>query len=60
MLKRQWFEDNESDKTELSISKRQRLDVHNDKERQGLNKYKNESKGKRYVPFPFITPFLPI
>lgn len=37
MLKRQQFKNNKSDKTELSISKCQRLDMYDDKEGQGLD-----------------------
>lgn len=56
VLKHQQFKDSESDKTESSVSKRQRLDVHDDEEGQGLDKYEGEDEGKRYVSVPFITP----
>lgn len=59
MLKRRQFKDSESGKTESSISKCQRLDINDNKKRQGLNKYKGKHKCKRYVPFPFII-FFPL
>lgn len=57
MLKRQQFKDSESDKMESSVSKRQRLDVYVNEERQGLNKYKSEGKGEKYIFFFFYCSF---
>ncbi len=58
VLKRQRFEDSGSDVTELRGSKRQRLDVHDDEEGEGLDEI--ESEGERedigYVPLTFIAP----
>lgn len=55
MLKYRWFKDNESDKTISRVEKCQCLDEHNNKEWQGLDKYKGENEGTadRYVSFPF-------
>ena len=47
-LKRQQFEDSESDAMELKALKRPRVDAHDNKERQGLDKY--QGKGGRYIP----------
>lgn len=55
ILKHQQFEDSESVKTESSISKCQQLDMHDVEKKQDLDKYEGESKGKRYILFPFIT-----
>lgn len=44
----------------LSISKRQQLNMHNNEKEQGLDKYKSEGEGKRYVFLPFIVPFPPL
>lgn len=30
--------------------------MHNNKERQGLDKYESEGKNKRYISLPFIAP----
>ena len=60
MLKRQRFEDNESDETESSVSKCPRLDVYDNKEGQGLEEYEGESEGERYVLFPLIAPHPPL
>lgn len=51
MLKRQWFKDSESDEMQSSVSNRQQLDMHDDEEGQGLDKYKSEAEGERYVFF---------
>ena len=59
MFKRQQFKDNESDETESSVSKCQRLHVHDNEKGQGLDKYKGECKDEKYVLFPFITPPCP-
>lgn len=47
-------------KTKLSVLKRQPLDMYNNKEKQGLDKYIRKNKGKKYVFFSFIAffPFL--
>lgn len=42
---------------ESSILKYKQLDMYNDKEKQGLNKYKSKGKDKKYVFFPFIALF---
>lgn len=59
MLKRQQSKDNESDETESSVSKCQRLDVYNDKKRQGLDKYKSEGEGKIHIHFLYMAYLLP-
>ncbi len=45
VLKRQRFEDSESDETEPRVSKRQRVDVYDNEEGQGLDKYESEGEG---------------
>lgn len=59
MLKRQQFEDDESDETASRVEKSQRLDERDDEEGQGLDKYEGEGEGDRYVSLPFITPLPP-
>lgn len=61
VLKRQRFEDNKSEKSELKVSKCQCASEHDNKEEQSLDKYEGECKGKdiEYVPLPFIAPSLP-
>ena len=49
-LKRQQFEDSESDAIEPRASKRPRVDAHNNKKWQGLDEY--QGKGGRYIPLP--------
>lgn len=44
MLKRQKFEDSESDETESSVSKHQQLNVYDNEEGQGLDKYKGKGE----------------
>ena len=59
MLKCQRFEDNGSDKMEPRGLKRQQLDLRDDKEEEGLDKFegKGEGKGIGYIPFFFIVFF---
>lgn len=54
MLKRQHFKDNESDKKESRLLKRLQLDVYDNKKKQVLDKYEDNSKGKIYVLFLFV------
>ncbi len=58
VLKRQWFKDSGSDVTEPRGSKRQRLDVCDDEEGEGLDEF--ESEGERehigYIPLFFVAP----
>lgn len=58
MLKHQQFRDNESDEMEPRVLKRQHVVMHENKEGQGLDKYKSENKRKDvgYVPLFFIAP----
>ena len=58
MLKHQQFKNNGNDEIEPRGSKRQQLDLHDNKEEKGLNKFKDEGERKsiRYIPFPFIVP----
>lgn len=56
VLKHQRFEDSESNKMELSISKRQQFDMPDNKEGQGLDNYKSKDESKRYILLPFIAP----
>ncbi len=58
VLKRQQFEDSESEEREPRISKCQRLGVHDDEEGQSLDEYEGEGEGEDvgYVPLPFVTP----
>ena len=51
-LKYQQFEDSGSDETEPRGSKRQQLDVRDDEEEEGLDKFE-EGEDIGYVPFPF-------
>ena len=48
MLKRQQFKDNESDIMEPKTSKWLHVDEHDNKEKQGLDKY--QGKDGKYVP----------
>ena len=56
MLKRQQFDDNESNETEPRDSKCQQLNVHNDKEEKSLDKFEDEGKGEdiKYIPLLFV------
>lgn len=54
VLKKQQFKDNGSDKRKSSISKCQRFDVNDNKERESLEKYENKTEGKTYVIYLFI------
>lgn len=54
MLKQQQFNNSESDKTESSVSKRQRLDMHDHEEGQSLNKYEDKGKNEIYISVLFI------
>lgn len=36
------------------------MNIYDNEEGQGLNKYKSEGKAKRYIPFLFIAPPLPL
>ncbi len=58
MLKCQRFKDSGSDKTELRGSKCQQLDLHDNEEEEGLDKFKDEGEGENigYVSLPFIAP----
>ncbi len=58
MLKRQRFEDSESEEKESRVSKRQRLGVHDNEEGQSLDEYESEGEGEDvgYVPLPFVAP----
>ncbi len=58
VLKRQQFEDSESEEREPKVSKRQRLGVYNDEERQSLDEYEGEGEGEDvgYVLLPFVAP----
>lgn len=56
---RQQFKNSPSDKTEWSISKHQQLNLHDDKEEQGFDKYESEGEDERYVTFLFIAPSPP-
>lgn len=51
VLKRQQFECSETNKMESSISKYLRLDVNNNKKKQGLDKYESKDEDKRYIFF---------
>lgn len=53
ILKCQQFKDNKSDKTEFKISKRQYIDVYDNKEGQRLDEYENKSEDKsnKYISF---------
>lgn len=44
---------------ESSLSKCQRFNVHDNKERQGLDEYESKGESKKYIFFPFIAPLLP-
>ncbi len=61
MLKRQQFEDSESEERKSRVSKRQRLGMHNDEERQSLDEYEGENEGEDigYIPLPFVAPLPP-
>ncbi len=59
MLKRQWFEDSKSEKTEPWVSKRQRIGVHNNEKGLSLDKYEDEGRNVRYVPLLFVAPLSP-
>ena len=58
VLKRQQFDDGGSNEMEPRGSKRQRLDLRDNEEEEGLNKFEDEGEGKRigYVPLLFIAP----
>ncbi len=56
VLKCQQFEDNRSDEIELRGSKRQRLDVCDDKEGEGWDKFETEREDIGYVPLLFVAP----
>ena len=58
MLKRQQFKDSKSDEIEPRGSKRQRLDLRNNEEEEGLDKFEgvNERKNIGYVPLLFVAP----
>ncbi len=58
MLKRQQFDNNESDKTEPRGSKRQKLDLRDDEKGEGLDEFEGKCKGEDigYVPLPFVAP----
>ncbi len=58
VLKRQRFEDSESDKTKPRGLKRQRLDMREDEEGEGVDKFEGEGERENigYVPFLFIAP----
>ena len=58
MLKRQRFEDSKIDKIESKSSKHQQLDLRNNEEEEGLDKFEDEGeeKGIRYISLLFVTP----
>ena len=58
VFKHQRFEDNGSNKIELRGSKHQRLDLRDDEEEEGLDKFEGKSEGEDigYVLFLFIAP----
>lgn len=55
-LKHQQFEDSKSEEIELRGSKCQRLYVHGNEEKKGLDKFKGEDEGQsiRDILFPFV------
>ena len=56
VLKRQRFEDSRNNKMEPKSSKYQRLDLHDNKEEEGLDKFKGEDEREniKYVFFLFV------
>lgn len=54
VLKCQQFEKNENNKTKSNKLKYQQLDMHNNKEGQSLNKYKDKGENKRYIYIYFF------
>ena len=55
LLKRLWFEESGSNKTEPKESKRQRLDENDNEEGNSLDKDKDEIESVIYVPPPFVS-----
>ncbi len=58
VLKRQQFKDSGSEETEPRGSKRQRLDVCEDEEGEGLDEFEGEGEKENigYIPLPFVAP----
>ncbi len=54
MFKRQQFEDSKSEETEPRISKRQRVNVYDDKEGLSLDEYEGEGEDIGYIPLLFV------
>lgn len=54
MLKDQRFENIENDKTELRVSKHQRMNTYNDKKEQGLDEYEGQGEGEDVVYILFL------
>lgn len=57
IFKYQQFKNDMSDKTEPRVIKRKQVDVHDNKIRVRLDKYKNKGESNKYVLFFFVTLF---
>lgn len=57
MLKRQQFEDTESNKTEPNRTKRQHLNGHDNEKQNDFDKDESKIKSTRYIPILFMSLF---